>query len=507
MIWQTKERIGANASGSRARVQSTSPRHVVVLGGGLGGIAAATILAEKGVKVTLVERETHLGGRVGAWTDRLSSGEAFQMERGFHAFFRQYYNLRALMRRVDPTLSSLVPLHDYPLLGPNGVRESFSGLPKQAPFNIAALVRRTNTLSLSDLPKIRVDRAMEMLRFDMDRSYARYDSMTAREFLDSLNFPREARRMLFDVFAHSFFNPEEGMSAGELLMMFHFYFTGNPEGLIFDVLKEPFSTALFLPMQKYLENLGVDLILGDAATRVTRAGAFFDVSTSQGAVLQHANGVVLALPVEALKQLVFESETLSEPTFRRAVDSLDVTWPFAVWRLWLDRPTNAGREPFVGTAGLGILDNISLYHLFEGESRVWAERTGGSIVELHAYAVAEDRDEESIKSEFLRTLHEVYPETRAAKILEQRFLLRRDCPAFAPGSYATRPTVETAIPGLYLAGDFVKLPVPSALMERATTSGMMAANAFLSREDVRGEDLYSVPRRGTISLRFWESRR
>lgn len=506
MIWQTKERIDKGPHGTLARVDKSSPRHVVVLGGGLAGVSAATILAEKGVKVTLVERETHLGGRVGAWTDRLATGEPFQMERGFHAFFRQYYNLRALMRRVDPTLSSLIPLHDYPLLGPDGVRESFSGLPKQAPFNIAALVRRTNTLSLSDLPKIRIDRAMEMLRFDMDRTYARYDSMTAREFLDSLNFPREARRMLFDVFAHSFFNPEEGMSAGELLMMFHFYFTGNPEGLIFDVLKEPFSTALFLPMQKYLESLGVEFLLGDAATRVVRSGSFFDVTTSQGTVLPQAHAVVLALPVEPLKELVSASETLSDAAFRKSVSSLDVTLPFAVWRLWLDRPAKVGREPFVGTAGLGILDNISLYQLFEGESREWAERTQGSIVELHAYAVSEDRDEASIKKEFLSTLHTLYPETKEATILEERFLLRRDCPAFGPGSHALRPSVDTTIPGLYLAGDFVKLPVPSALMERATTSGMMAANLFLSREDVRGVDLYSVPRRGSISLKFWEAR-
>ena len=32
------------------------------------------------------------------------------MSRGFHAFFRQYYNLRALLRRVDPDLQSLVPV-------------------------------------------------------------------------------------------------------------------------------------------------------------------------------------------------------------------------------------------------------------------------------------------------------------------------------------------------------------------------------------------------------------
>jgi hypothetical protein len=31
------------------------------------------------------------------------------MSRGFHAFFRQYSNLRALLRRVDPDLRSVVP--------------------------------------------------------------------------------------------------------------------------------------------------------------------------------------------------------------------------------------------------------------------------------------------------------------------------------------------------------------------------------------------------------------
>lgn len=503
MIRKSREKMNEPSRATLQRAPVDNPRHVVVVGGGLAGVSAATILAERGVRVTLIERERGLGGRVGAWTDRLASGEPFQMERGFHAFFRQYYNLRGLMTRVDPTLSSLMPLVDYPLLGPNGARESFSGLPKQAPFNIAALVRRTSSLRLSDLTKIRLDRALEMLRFDMKRTYALYDTMSAREFLDSLNFPPEARRMLFEVFAHSFFNPEEGMSAGELLMMFHFYFTGNPEGLVFDVLREPFSTALFLPLEKYLEGLGVTILFGESAARIAhRSEGVFSVEVDSGKVLAHANAVVLALPVPALKRLVDESPTLQDAGFRQSVASLDVTLPFAVWRIWLDRPTKAGREPFAGTAGLGLIDNISLYHLFESESRDWAERNAGSVVEIHAYAVPEHRDEAGIKAEFLTRLHELYPETREANILEERFLLRRDCPSFAPGSFRTRPTVTTNIEGLYLAGDYVKLPVPSALMERATTAGMMAANDILAKDRVIGADLFSVPRRGTVSLPF-----
>ena len=50
------------------------------------------------------------------------------MERGFHAFFRQYYNLRELLRRVDPELRRLVRLNDYPVLGPGGEVQSFAEL-------------------------------------------------------------------------------------------------------------------------------------------------------------------------------------------------------------------------------------------------------------------------------------------------------------------------------------------------------------------------------------------
>ena len=161
------------------------------------------------------------------------------MERGFHAFFRQYYNLQALLRRIDAELSFLEPLEDYPILGPGGQVESFSGLPKTPPWNVIELTRRTPTLSLGDLMRVNGRAALAMLRYERGWTYGRYDGETAGAYLDSLAFPPDARRMLFDVFAHSFFNPEEAMSAAELLMMFHFYFTGNPEGLIFDVSKQP----------------------------------------------------------------------------------------------------------------------------------------------------------------------------------------------------------------------------------------------------------------------------
>lgn len=469
---------------------------VAVVGGGLAGVAATVALAERGVAVTLHEAEEHLGGRLGGWSDTLATGEPFEMDRGFHAVFRQYYNLRRLLRRIDPDLARLTSIDDYPLLGPGGAVESFAGLPRRPPLNLIALVRRTPTLGWRELRQVDAGAALHMLRFDPIGTYRRFDTISATEYLDSIGFPKQARRMLFDVFAHSFFNPEHEMSAAELLMMFHLYFLGSAEGLLFDVLDEAFSDAVWTPMARYLGSLGVDLRLGSTVDAVERGGP--DGWRVAG---EPADAVVLALPVQPLRAVVAASADVgtTEPAWREAVDKLAPAPPFAVWRLWLDRPTNADRAPFVGTAGLGIVDNISCVHRYQGAARRWAAHTGGSVVELHAYALDPARDEASIKTELRSRLHELYPETAAAGVIDQRWLVRADCPAFRPGSAADRPGVTTPDPTVTLAGDLVQLPFPTALMERATASGFLAANHLLARWGLDQEPVWSIPPRGVLA--------
>jgi isorenieratene synthase len=472
---------------------------VVVVGGGLAGVAAAVVLAERGAQVTVLEAAPTLGGRAGAWPDALADGTPFAMERGFHAFFRQYYNLRALIRRVDPTLSHLVPVEDYPLLGPDGLVESFAGLPKIPILNLISLIRRSSTMTLRDALRVDDTYGRAMMAYDPEATYAKFDALTAREFLDRLGFPPRARQMLFDVFAHSFFNPEERFSAAELLMMFHFYFIGNPEGIVFDVLDGPFSATLWQPFAGYLERLGAAVRTSEGAARLARdPGGRWRVATTAGHELV-ADAVVVAAHLPGLQRLLAASPGVGDAAWRSRVAAQEVTLPFAVWRLWLDRPTAPGRAPFVGTTGLGLIDNISLYHLFEDESRDWTARTGGSVVELHAYAVPEGLTPAQIQADLLAALHTLYPETRDANIREQRWLLHRDCPAFLPGASAARPRVVTPVSGLLLAGDFVHTPFPTALMERAASSGMLAANALLTTWGAAEEPLWSVVPRGMLA--------
>lgn len=465
------------------------PRSAVVVGGGLAGCAAAVALAERGVSVTLLEAEAELGGRVRAWPDRLGDGTPFHMERGFHAFFRQYYNLRDFLRRAG--VAGLVPLADYPLYGPDG-HESFAGLPRHPLLGLPALLWRTPTVGLRDLARSAPGTALEMLAWDPDRTPGAWDHVTATEYLDALHLPRRARQMLFEVFAHSFFNPEGGMSAAELLRMFHFYFTGNPEGLLFDVLPQPFS-SLWDAVGRLLRGLGVAVRLGERVSRVERASARWRVGALE------ADAVVLAVTVPALQSIVDASPDLDHTGWRRQIASLGVTLPFAVWRLWLDKRARPDRAPFAGTAGLGLLDNVSLFDRFQEEARTWATRTGGSVVELHAYAVPEGVGAGAVRDDLWAQATRLYPELAGAGVVDERLLMARDCPSFAPGAAAHRPGPATPIPGVALAGDFVKLPFPGALMEGAVASGRLAANHLLSRWGVRGHALRSIPSRGLLA--------
>jgi isorenieratene synthase len=207
--------------------------------------------------------------------------------------------------------------------------------------------------------------------------------------------------------------------------------------------------------------------------------------------------LVLALDVGGLQAVIADSPDLN--ALWPSVSAMRATHPFAVLRLWLDRPVRPDRVAFAGTTGVGMLDNISVYERFQGESAQWARAHGGSVVELHAYAVSPEASPSEVRADLLAGLHTFYPETRDARIIHERFLLRDDCPAFPPGGHAQRPHVATALADVALAGDGIAAPVPCALMERAAITGFLAANTLLAPLGVAPEPIRSVPSQGLFA--------
>jgi carotenoid phi-ring synthase / carotenoid chi-ring synthase len=483
----------------------TARPRVVVIGGGVAGASAAVVLAERGIPVVICEAADRLGGRLGAHPHTLTDGTVQWVDHGFHGFFRQYYNLRKILSRIHPGPAPLLhPLGSYPVISARWPDEEFDRLPPAPPLSILALTLRSPSLRLSELARADHAVGLSLLGFDADQTYAHLDQLSAEELLAALRLPERARVMLFNVFAHSFFNDAATMSAAELVAMFHFYFLANPEGLGMDAPHADHSSAIWAPLRRYLEQRGTEIRTGTPVTGVDsdRAG-HWQIRTGTGDTLT-AEEVVLATDAGSAARILGASPPLTSGDQRLAAVAIQPRTgpPYAVARYWLDGDVRPERAPFTSIADPGVLDSVTLYHRFEAGARSWHQRTAGSVVELHAYACPPRVTATDLGATMLAELGRLWPETRHLRQVDQYCQVGADAAGFPVGGHATTPAVRTAVPGLTLAGDWVATPFPSALMERAAATGIGAANVILAARGHRTEPVWSVPPRGILAGRW-----
>jgi isorenieratene synthase len=506
-------RLVGQAAGVRPRVVTApsagsllapkSVPKVVVIGGGIAGVSAAVVLAERGLPVVVAEAADRLGGRLGAHPHTLPDGTRQWVDHGFHGFFRQYYNWRRILRRIAPETALLHPLGSYPVISARWPDEEFDRLPPAPPVSLVALTYRSPSLRLRDLARSNLALGLNLLRFDPDRTYAQLDMMSAEEFLATLRLPPRTRTMLFNVFAHSFFDDARTMSAAELVAMFHFYFLGNPEGLGMDAPHADYQHAIWAPLGHYLEQRSAQIETGTRVTHLDREPAgSWRVHTGAGAVLT-ADEVILATDASTTAQILAASPaaTAADPRLAAVAAEPRTGPPYAVARYWLDGDVAASRAQFTSVADPGLLDSVTLYHRLETGARQWHERTGGSVVELHAYAGPAGVSAAALGAEMLAELRALWPETTRLRPVDQHYKVGADAAGFPVGAHGVTPGVSTRVPGLMLAGDWVATPFPSALMERSAATGILAANTILAARGYVTESLWSVPPRGMLAGR------
>jgi isorenieratene synthase len=215
-----------------------------------------------------------------------------------------------------------------------------------------------------------------------------------------------------------------------------------------------------------------------------------------------ADYYVFATDVPGIQQLFKRITGDVDQKVRSQVANLSIADPFAVCRFWFDRDFQWEQSNFTSLSGYQLTDSITLYHRIQSQFIDWANRTGGSVVELHAYCYKEKEfpTQEALLTTFEQELYEIVPELKQAKILHRELVNQHNFSGYPPNSYAERPETSTSISNVIFAGDWVKMPFPCGLMERAVSSGLLAANEIVSREGLQRRSLLSVNPEGLLQI-------
>ena len=142
-------------------------------------------------------------------------------------------------------------------------------------------------------------------------------------------------------------------------------------------------------MVRYLERLGV-VIETNSPVQGLRVKDGKVVGTTDDAA--EYDWVVLSTSIPGLRSIFASTRSEDFATdaavrsVRDKIDQLKVSEPYQVVRVWYDRQPASDVPDVWETPQHKPINLLAQFHLLEEESREWAERTGGAIIEYHVYA-------------------------------------------------------------------------------------------------------------------------
>jgi len=439
------------SDGSRPRV--------VVVGGGLAGLAAGLACADAGAAVTLFEAKRWLGGLTASF-----ERDGLTIDTGQHVFLRCCTAYREFLRRLGvEDRTTLQPRMDIPVLAPRRApaRLRRTGLP--APLHLASALARYAHLSAGD--RVRSVRAALGLR-RLDPNDPSVDKQSFGVWLRAHGQTDRAIQHLWDLFGLPTLNlPADQASLALAAKVFRTGLLERNDAADIGIPSVPLEELHGQPALKELQRAGTDVKLGSKVRQVQADtdGSFTvvdeDGSTETDAVIVAVpnDRVAAILPPGALRDAEAPSRLGASPivnvhvVYDRAVTAL----PFAAA---VDSPVQ------------WVFDRTKPAGLSEGQYLAVSLSGAEDVV---------DEPVDRLRERFVPALAELFPAAGAASV--RRFLVTRERTATfrqAPGTRSWRPSQETLVPRLFLAGAWTATGWP-ATMEGAVRSGMAAARAAL----------------------------
>ena len=456
--------------------QKLTERQVVVLGGGLAGIAAAVRLAQEHVPVTLVETSRRLGGRATSHVDKATGQRVDNCQ---HVLLGCCTNLIDLYKRlgVAGKINWADVLHFYDKQGHHDQMVA-SDLP--APLHLSESLMRFGTLTLSQ--KMQIARAMlAMMRLGPE-GRERFAEITFEQWLREHGQSDQAIQRFWEVIVVSALNQTpRRCSAAYAMQVFQEGFLAHRDAYRMGTAAVPLG-ELYDTAEHVIETSGGRVMHGASVQRIMYDGkSVTGVQLADEQTLT-ADAYISALPFDRLDKAADESLHEADERFV-GVKQFEHS-PILGIHMWYAKPVLDGPHmifvdsplQWVFNKGLDA-DGSQYLHGVISAADVWIDHSAEDILamahrELSAYLPAAE----------LQGL------ARGKVIKEKRATFNP-----APGVDAHRPTTCGAVGNLFLAGDWTATGWP-ATMEGAARSGYMAAAAAMGRPAVPAvADLPTAP--------------
>jgi squalene-associated FAD-dependent desaturase len=474
-------------------VAPTANSAVVIIGGGLAGLAAAVALGSKGVPVTLLESRPRLGGRASSIVDR-TTGETIDncqhVTMGCCTHFAHFCRTTGLDRflKTEPSLY---------FIGPDGTTDEFSANHWPAPLHLAGAFGRLRYLKLRD--RVSIARGLR----DLARTpAARRDSRSFAEWLrDHRQTPAAIEYFWHVVLVSALSESLDRIDVSHARKVFVDGFLKTRDGWQVQVPTVPLETLYGVELVRWLEGHGVTLRLQTGVERLTSTVDRVTGIELRGGESLPAEDLILAVP-HTIAPALLPPGLIDHPSLTR-LQQLE-TSPIASVHLWFDRPiTDLPHAVLIGRLSQWIFRR-SIHEtphaaLPETATQSTAlQQPSGEPATPSVYyqvVISASRDLDGIPAEgvvarVVDELAEIWPEARKARLRHSRVITEhRAVFAPTPGVDALRPSQQTILPNLQLAGDWTRTGWP-ATMEGAVRSGYLAAENVLSR---RGQSVRIRP--------------
>lgn len=440
---------------------------VLILGGGLAGLAAATALAPRGFAVTLLEARNRLGGRASSFQDA-ATGQLIDACQ--HVSMGCCTNFAHFCRIVG-IAHLLAPQRYLYFMTPDRRVSRFRGDDWPAPFHLLRSFAGAHFLSASE--KARIGYGLHCLQ----RSAANEDPPFHDWLKQHRQVPRAIDRFWGLVLTSALNETPDRVGLRYARKVFVDGFLTHPKGFEVALPTVPLGRLYGAELQSWLDRHDVEVRLNCGVKRLHLADqrvAGVELRTGERV---EADWIIAAVPIDRLLDLLPPDVIDREPYFGN-LRNLD-TSPITSVHVWFDRPIM--KLPHVV-----LVDCVGQWVFNRGEVA-----QGEWYVQVVVSAARQFRGlgREEVERRVVDELRRLFPAARSANCLRARVVTEHAATFSAvPGVDQWRPAQTSPVENLFAAGDWTATGWP-ATMEGAVRSGYLAGEALLRR---RGADVKFV---------------